>query len=223
MEQLLAFCIVILPIAYGIGCLGRKRKIGFRWAFALSAANVILGLIVTLCSKKPNQFINIDGNEKQKKSSFLIWGYIILVYGWLYFLCGILILLDSVMNSFDTNSFISGLLCTVLSLLMIILGKFLTKDKSQKHDKQKSKVLGIVILSISTILILSAVITALIFIGFNSGNEVRASSNTSILSLHLCGVVFFPLFGAYLIHRAKQREMEENEKSQWNNDLSLRN
>ena len=78
MEQLLAFCIVILPIAYGIGCLGRKRKIGFWWAFALSAANIIFGLIVTLCSKKPNQFFNVDGNDKQKKSSFLIWGYVIL-------------------------------------------------------------------------------------------------------------------------------------------------
>ena len=223
MEQLLAFCIVVLPIAYGIGCLGRKRKIGFKWAFALSAANVVLGLIVTLCSKKPNQFINIDGNEKQKKSSFLIWGYIILIYGWICFLSGVLILLESVIGAFDAYAFISRIFVTILALAIILLGKFLTKDKSPKHDKQKSKVLGIVILSVSIIVILFAVTTALTSIGFDSDNEVRAYAGTSILSLHLSGVVFFPLFGAYLIHRAKQRAMEENDKTQWNNDLSLHN
>lgn len=214
MEQLLAFCIVILPIAYGIGCLGRKRKIGFWWAFALSAANIIFGLIVTLCSKKPNQFFNVDGNDKQKKSSFLIWGYVILVFGWIYFLNGTIRLLHSVRPigrpvytfSFISKAFIDDIfLYTVLPIAMIMLGKFLTKNKSPKYDKQKSKVLGMVIFSASTILLI--VLTPISY------------EDLSLLQI----LSFFIIFGAYLIHRAKQRVIEENDKSQWNNDLSSHN
>ena len=51
MEQLF-FIIIAVALAYGVGCMGRKRRIGFGWAFAISLFNVILGLIVVLCSKK---------------------------------------------------------------------------------------------------------------------------------------------------------------------------
>ena len=43
----------ILTISYGIGCLGRKRKIGFGWAFFISLfLNPLIGLILVLCSKE---------------------------------------------------------------------------------------------------------------------------------------------------------------------------
>ena len=32
---MLFFICVVVVLAYGIGCLGRKRKIGFGWAFAI--------------------------------------------------------------------------------------------------------------------------------------------------------------------------------------------
>ena len=51
------FFIIALALAYGVGCLGRTRKIGFWPAFLLSILNVIIGLIAVLCSKK------IDKNE----------------------------------------------------------------------------------------------------------------------------------------------------------------
>ena len=51
MDKLVLFVIAV-AIAYGIGCLGRKRKIGFGWAFGISLINAIIGLIVVLCSKK---------------------------------------------------------------------------------------------------------------------------------------------------------------------------
>lgn len=61
----LFFFIIALILAYGIGCLGRKRKIGFGWAFFLSIINLFLGLIVVLCSKKKDiQFVDIEKEEK---------------------------------------------------------------------------------------------------------------------------------------------------------------
>lgn len=44
--------IIAVALAYGVGCLGRSRKIGFGWAFGISLINVVIGLIVVLCSKK---------------------------------------------------------------------------------------------------------------------------------------------------------------------------
>lgn len=42
-----------LLLSYGVACLGRKRKIGFGWAFAFSVVlNPLIGLIIVLCSKK---------------------------------------------------------------------------------------------------------------------------------------------------------------------------
>lgn len=57
----LFFLVIALALAYGVGCLGRTRKIGFWPAFLISILNVIIGLIAVLCSKK------IDKNESNKK------------------------------------------------------------------------------------------------------------------------------------------------------------
>ena len=46
------FLIIAVALAYGVGCLGRSRKIGFGWAFGISLINVVIDLIVVLCSKK---------------------------------------------------------------------------------------------------------------------------------------------------------------------------
>lgn len=57
----LFFIVIALALAYGVGCLGRTRKIGFWPAFLLSILNVIIGLIAVLCSKK------IDNNDLKKR------------------------------------------------------------------------------------------------------------------------------------------------------------
>lgn len=59
------FCLMVV-ISYGIGCIGRKRKIGFGWAFAISFfLNPILGLIIVLCSKKKDvEFLDINRNNQ---------------------------------------------------------------------------------------------------------------------------------------------------------------
>ena len=61
MEQLVLI-IIAVALAYGVGCLGLNRRIGFGWAFAISLFNVLLGLIVVLCSKKKDavDFVDID-------------------------------------------------------------------------------------------------------------------------------------------------------------------
>ena len=46
------FLIISVSLAYGVGCMGRKRRIGFGWAFGLSLLNVFIGLIAVLISKK---------------------------------------------------------------------------------------------------------------------------------------------------------------------------
>lgn len=48
----LFFIVIAVALAYGVGCLGRNRRIGFGWAFGISLVNVVIGLIVVLCSKK---------------------------------------------------------------------------------------------------------------------------------------------------------------------------
>lgn len=63
----LFFFVIGVALAYGVGCLGRKRKIGFGWAFFLSLINLFLGLIVVLCSKKKSadvDFVDIKREEK---------------------------------------------------------------------------------------------------------------------------------------------------------------
>ena len=64
------FLIIAVSLAYGVGCMGRNRKIGFGWAFGLSLLNVFIGLIAVLLSKKiPQDEINkVDNksyNDKQ--------------------------------------------------------------------------------------------------------------------------------------------------------------
>lgn len=44
--------VIAVSLAFGVGCLGRTRKIGFGLAFILSLFNVIIGLIAVLCSKR---------------------------------------------------------------------------------------------------------------------------------------------------------------------------
>lgn len=61
MEDRIFLLIIAISIAYGIGCLGKKRKIGFGLAFGISLINAIIGLIVVLCSKK------LDDSETDKK------------------------------------------------------------------------------------------------------------------------------------------------------------
>lgn len=52
--------IIAVGLAYGVGSLGRTRKIGFGLAFAIALLNVVIGLIAVLCSKK------IDNVEPEK-------------------------------------------------------------------------------------------------------------------------------------------------------------
>lgn len=54
--------VVAVSLAYGVGCMGRKRKIGFGLAFAISLFNVVIGLIAVLCSKKIE---NVEPKEKE--------------------------------------------------------------------------------------------------------------------------------------------------------------
>lgn len=51
MESIILLVIAV-GLAFGVGCLGRTRKIGFGLAFAISLFNVVIGLIAVLCSKK---------------------------------------------------------------------------------------------------------------------------------------------------------------------------
>ena len=62
MESIILLVIAV-GLAFGVGCLGRTRKIGFGLAFVISLFNVIIGLIAVLCSKKIE-------NVEPKKDSF---------------------------------------------------------------------------------------------------------------------------------------------------------
>lgn len=44
--------VIAVGLAFGVGCLGRTREIGFGLAFVISLFNVFIGLIAVLCSKK---------------------------------------------------------------------------------------------------------------------------------------------------------------------------
>lgn len=62
------FLIIAVSLAYGVGCMGRNRRIGFGWAFGLSLLNIFIGLIAVLLSKKiPQDEINkVERKEDQK-------------------------------------------------------------------------------------------------------------------------------------------------------------
>ena len=63
-EQLFFF-LIALGLAFGVGCLGRNRKIGFGLAFLLAILNLFLGFIVVLCSKKKSKDIQFVDMEKK--------------------------------------------------------------------------------------------------------------------------------------------------------------
>ncbi len=65
MEKLFFF-IIALALAYGIGCMGRKRRIGFGFAFFLAILNVFIGLIAVLLSKKKDEVEFVDMDNKSK-------------------------------------------------------------------------------------------------------------------------------------------------------------
>ncbi len=62
------FLIIAVTLAFGVGCMGRNRKIGFGWAFGLSLLNVFVGLVAVLLSKKiPSDERNkVEGKEDLK-------------------------------------------------------------------------------------------------------------------------------------------------------------
>lgn len=60
--ETIVLLVVAVSLAYGVGCMGRKRKIGFGLAFAISLFNVVIGLIAVLCSKKVE---NVESKEKE--------------------------------------------------------------------------------------------------------------------------------------------------------------
>ena len=62
-EVILLF--VVVGIATLIGQLGKNRKIGFGWSFALSLfLSPIIGLIITLCSKKNDvEFVDVKKED----------------------------------------------------------------------------------------------------------------------------------------------------------------
>lgn len=75
----LFFIVIAVALAYGVGCLGRNRKIGFGWAFGISLINVIIGLIVVLCSeKKTPEELEEKGNPNLEPSVWVAIGFYLL-------------------------------------------------------------------------------------------------------------------------------------------------
>ncbi len=60
--------LVAAGLAALIGQLGKKRKIGFGWSFALSLfLSPLIGLIITLCSKKNDvDFIDVKKEDNNQ-------------------------------------------------------------------------------------------------------------------------------------------------------------
>lgn len=56
--EYLFFLLIALALAFGVGLLGKDRKIGFGWAFFFAIINLFLGLIIVLCSKKKGKDID---------------------------------------------------------------------------------------------------------------------------------------------------------------------
>lgn len=61
--EVIILLVIAVSLAYGVGCLGRTRKIGFGLAFVISLFNVVVGLIAVLCSKKIE---NVEPKEKEE-------------------------------------------------------------------------------------------------------------------------------------------------------------
>lgn len=62
--ETIVLLVIAVSLAYGVGCLGRKRKIGFGMAFVISLFNVFVGLIAVLCSKRLD---DINHNDKEER------------------------------------------------------------------------------------------------------------------------------------------------------------
>ena len=64
MEQLIIL-LVALGLATLVGQIGKNRKIGFGWSFALSFfLSPIIGVIITLCSKKNDvEFVDVKKED----------------------------------------------------------------------------------------------------------------------------------------------------------------
>lgn len=64
MEQVFIL-LVAVGLAALVGQLGKNRKIGFGWSFALSLfLSPIIGLIITLCSKKNDvEFVDVKKED----------------------------------------------------------------------------------------------------------------------------------------------------------------
>ena len=62
------FLIIAVSLAYGVGCMGRKRRIGVGWAFGLSLLNIFIGLIAVLISKKlpQDEIGKVERKDEQK-------------------------------------------------------------------------------------------------------------------------------------------------------------
>lgn len=67
-SEFLFFFLIRLLLAYGIGRLGRKRTIGFGWAFVLGIISPLLALIVALCCKKQGPtFVDVTSQKQPNK------------------------------------------------------------------------------------------------------------------------------------------------------------
>ena len=62
MDSNVILLVIAVGLAFGVGCLGRTRKIGFGLAFVISLFNVVIGLIAVLCSKKIE---NVEPKNKE--------------------------------------------------------------------------------------------------------------------------------------------------------------
>ncbi len=68
MEQLFIL-LLALVLAALVGQLGKNRKIGFGWSFALSLfLSPIIGLIITLCSKKIDSVDFVDVKKENEQN-----------------------------------------------------------------------------------------------------------------------------------------------------------
>ncbi len=63
--EVVFFLCIRIGLAYCVGLMGKKRQIGFGWAFALSFFWLMAGVIFVLCSKKKDvNFVNIEKEGK---------------------------------------------------------------------------------------------------------------------------------------------------------------
>lgn len=73
MERLFFF-VIAAALAFGVGCLGRNRKIGFGWAFGISLINVVIGL--SYCALRRKRQMSL-----KRKTKLKIWGWVCILIG----------------------------------------------------------------------------------------------------------------------------------------------